>query len=70
MAKTDLFLADVVELPVLAFVSLRIPYLCGKEFIEFFNFVKLLNEEMIKTDIIIIGAGPVGGFDFAKLRGL
>jgi len=53
---------NVTELPLVEIVSLRIPYLCGQEFIEFFNFVELLNKEMIKTDIIIIGAGPVGLF--------
>ena len=43
MAKTNLFLSKIIELPVGALVSLRIPYLCYKGFKEFLNFVKLLN---------------------------
>ena len=47
---------------MLSLLSLTIPYVYLYGFIEFLNFVQLLNEEMIKTDIIIIGAGPVGLF--------
>ena len=43
MAKANLFLINIIELPFGVLVSLRIPYLRCKGFKEFFNFVKLLN---------------------------